>query len=222
MTIKSETNEEQVKKRIEMFRKRFISKAKDIIQEHEPLLINHLRTKYMRGQETTDTSIRRRSGHLADSMRPIAPIKATESYIEGGITFGKVYAKVHIGPRGQITTIKPKEKKYLTIPLPAMQTNAGITKATAAELKEGKAGLPFGHTFIKRSKAGNLIIFGTQRITKGANLGEYRGGITPLFILKKQVKIKARIHPEDFLKWSKSKLVEDFRKKGIETSISYG
>lgn len=221
MTIRSETNEEQVKKRLEMFKKRFLEKGKTIMQEHCLLLIGHLRSKYMRGANTTDTSIRRRSGNLANSMRSL-PVKASSDKIEGGISFGKVYAKVHIGPRGQVTTITPKEKKYLTVPLPAMQTKAGVTRATAAELMQGEAGLPYGQTFIKRSKAGNLIIFGTKRITKGENIGAYRGEIIPLFVLKKKVKVKARIHPEDFLKWSKEQLVKDFKKKGIEASITYG
>lgn len=222
LTIRSETNEEEVKKRLEMFKKRFLENSKTIIQEHSLLLIGHLRSKYMRGKVTTDTSIRKRSGELSNSMRPIIPVKATNQGIEGGITFGKIYAKMHIGPRGQVTTIRPKDKKYLTIPLPSMQTKAGVTRTTAAELMQGDTGLPFGQTFIKRSKAGNLIIFGTKRITKGANIGAYRGEIIPLFILKKKVEIKTRVHPEDFLKWSKEHLVKDFKKKGIEASITYG
>ncbi len=103
-----------------------------------------------------------------------------------------------------------------------MQTKGGKTKATAAELMDNTAGLPFGNTFITRSKKGNLIIFGTQRITKGGRLGEFRGDVTPLFLLKKQVKIKARVHRELFFKWSAKQLSQDFAKKGIKASITYG
>lgn len=224
MSMKPNINEEQVKKKIEDFRQRFLKKSKTIIQEHSYLLIGHLRSKHMTGGTTTDTRIRRRTGQLSDSMRPISPVKVTEKGVEGGVTFGKVYARVHIGPRGQVTTIKPKERKYLTVPFPKspIMTDAGVVKATARELMEGKGGLPFGNTFIAKSKAGNLIIFGTKRITKGARIGEYRGEVIPLFILKKQVKVKARIHPEDFLKWSKKELKRDFLEKGIEASIKHG
>lgn len=222
MTIKSNINDDDIKKRLDLFRKRFLKKASPIIKEHSLLLINHLRTKYMSGP-TTDTTIRRRTGNLANSMRP-APIIASDKYIDGGVTFGKVYSKVHIGRRGRTTTIVPKNKQWLTVPFPnsPILTDAGVTKATAAELKDGGAGLPFGKTFIAKSKAGNLIIFGTQRVTKGANIGAYRGDIVPLFILKKKVKIKTRVHPEIFLKWSKDQLTKDFREKGVKASIIYG
>lgn len=220
--MKANINDEQAKERIEMFKRHFIKKTKVIIQEHSLLLIDHLRKKHMTGGTTTDTRIRRRSGQLADSMRPVVPVKETTRGLEGGVSFGKVYARVHIGPRGQMTKIKPKAKKFLTIPLAPMLTKAGVLRATAAELMQDESGMPFGNAFIRRSNAGNLIIFGTQRITKGAKSGKHRGDIIPLFILKKNVKIKARVHPEDFLKWSKDELVKDLKKKGIEGSITYG
>lgn len=222
MTIKSNINDDEVKKRLDLFRERFLKKASPIIQEHSLLLIDYLRQKHMSGP-TSDTTIRRRTGNLADSMRP-APVIASDKYIDGGVTFGKIYSKVHIGPRGRTTTIVPKNKKALTIPFPGspILKPSGELKATAAELKDGSAGLPFGRTIILKTEDGDSIIFGIQRITKGANIGKYRGKLVPLFILKKKVKIKTRVHREVFLKWSKDQLTRDFREKGVKVSIVHG
>jgi hypothetical protein len=44
------------------------------------------------------------------------------SKISGGIGFGAKYANVHIGPAGSKVAIRPKNKKFLAIPLPAART----------------------------------------------------------------------------------------------------
>ncbi len=51
---------------------------------------------------------------------------------------------------------------------------------------------------------------------KGKKTGELQGNIIPLFVLKKQVKVKARIHPEDLIAWIGPKMIADFKEKGIE------
>lgn len=172
----------------------------------------------MRGG-TTDYKLRKRTGKLASGTKPMA-VEVKGAQVEGGIQFGSVYARVHIGPKGQVTTIKPKTKKFLTIPIEGspIMTSAGVLKASAGELMTGAIGLPFGETFIKRSKKGNLIIFGKQRVSKGANIGETRGEIIPLFLLKKEVKVKSRIHPKEIMAMAKKLMVEDLKSKGIKVN----
>jgi hypothetical protein len=108
--------------------------------------------------------------------------------------------------------IKPKHGKYLTIPLEAAKAGKGGQGPGRGSARGG----PWGETFVGKSKAGNLIIFGRLRITKGKRVGELRSRIVPLFLLKKQVIIRARIHPEELIAWIKPKMIEDFLKGGIE------
>ena len=76
-------------------------------------------------------------------------------------------------------TVRPVRKKWLTIPLDAALTPAGVLRAPAPDWSDpGKK-----NTFFKWSKRGNLILFKKT----GKNQ------ITPLFVLKKQVKIPARL-----------------------------
>jgi len=72
--------------------------------------------------------------------------------------------------------IRAKRAKVLTIPLRAAQTGTGRSRGTARQVGAG-----YDSTFWKRSKKGNLILFGVR----GKRL-------TPLFVGKKSVRIKAR------------------------------
>jgi len=75
-------------------------------------------------------------------------------------------------------TIKAKGK-YLTIPLPAAMDPRGVPLKKRAR--------DWDHTFVRRSKKGNLLIF---RKLPGAN------ELTPLYILKPSVFIKPRLGME--------------------------
>lgn len=81
-----------------------------------------------------------------------------------GVSPAKSVVYADIQERGG--TIKPKNKQYLTVPLPGV-------KGTAAN---------FPNAFIIKSKAGNLLI--VERAGQG--------GIHPLFVLKKEVILPAR------------------------------
>lgn len=70
-------------------------------------------------------------------------------------------------------TIRPKKGRYLTIPLDAAKTAAGVARGGARM---------FDNTFVQKSRAGNLIIF--QK--KGDR-------IIPLFVLKESVRIPKRL-----------------------------
>jgi len=50
----------------------------------------------------------------------------------------------------------------------------------------------------------------------GKKAGELRGKITPLFLLLKSVRVKARIHPEDIKAWIRPKLIQDFIDHGVK------
>jgi len=181
--------------------------AERIITRQAREMQRYIRTEHLTGG-TTSTRLRVRTGKLRASCIPIKT-EIKEGSVEGGISFGTVYGRVHIGPKGQVTTITPKKGKYLTIPLPAAMTGAGVARGSA---RQG----PWGETFVAKSKAGNLIIFGKRKITTGKKAGELRGQATPLFLLLKSVKIKARIHPEDIKEWIRPKLIQDFIDHGVK------
>lgn len=73
-------------------------------------------------------------------------------------------------------TIRAKRAKYLTIPLRAAMTGTGRSRGNARTV-----GSRYQSTFVRKSKRGNLIMFGKR--------GKR---IVPLFVLKKSVRIKAR------------------------------
>lgn len=85
--------------------------------------------------------------------------------------FGSRIARVH--ERGAV--IRTKRAKYLTVPLPAALDSRGNPLRRRAR--------DWDNTFVKRSKKGNLIIFQSRG----------RGEIIPLYVLRKQVRIPARL-----------------------------
>jgi len=190
----------------------FKKRAVVIINRNAIALQRYVRAEKLSGGTTADR-LAVRSGKLRASIK-LLKTEITEDGVEGGISLGGGlrYGRVHIGPRGQVSVIKPKHGKYLTIPLEAAKAGKGGQGPGRGSARGG----PWGETFVGKSKAGNLIIFGRLRITKGKRVGELRSRIVPLFLLKKQVIIRARIHPEELIAWIKPKMIEDFLKGGIE------
>ncbi|MCJ7663030.1 MAG: hypothetical protein MUO24_02180 [Desulfobacterales bacterium] len=178
-----------------------LKNVEKILNINARVLQRYIRTEKMTGG-TTESRLRARSGHLRASVIPIKAERKGDT-IESGVSIGKVYARTHIGPVGQKTTITPKKGKFLTIPLPAALKPSGDLKGPA------RSDI-WGETFIAKSKKGNLIIFGKGRIMKGKRAGELRGQVVPLFLLVKSVTVKARIHPSELLDWIKPKVIEDF------------
>jgi hypothetical protein len=172
--------------------KTYEAEIKKIIFKNSALLATHAK-KFMQGG-TTSTHLRKRSGRLQTSTHQISVKKEGDSLI-GGIRIGTAYAGVHIaraGNEGMSTTIRPKHGKYLTIPLPAAMTPAGVSRGSARS---------FPNTFIRTSKKGNPIIFQT----KG------KGKIVPLFLLVKKVTIPSRINASSLVAWIKPKLEDDIQ-----------
>jgi hypothetical protein len=172
---------------------------KDVIDQNSILLATRIKTKHLSGP-TSNTSVSVRSGRLRASTRPVLA-RVSARRVKGGVTIGTAYAPVHFGPKGSETTITPKPgKQYLTIPLDAAKTKAGVVRGRARD--EGV----WGKTFVRKSKAGNLIVFGQKRGQRGAGAGKLSGNIQPLFVLKKSVTIKARVHPEELVAWIRKKI----------------
>ena len=172
---------------------------KDVIHQNSILLGTHIKTKYLTGG-TNRHQLAVRSGKLRASVRPKVP-RVSATRIKGGVTVGTSYARVHFGPRGSKTTIRAKNSQYLTIPLDAAKTKAGVSRGRARD--EGV----WGKTFVKESKAGNLIVFGQKRGQRGKSAGQLSGKVTPLFVLKKSVTIPARVHPEELIVWIRKRIV---------------
>lgn len=169
-------------------------------------MAGYIKSEYMTGG-TTASKLKVRTGKLRASVRSLKN-RVVGTTISGGVGIGTVYGRVHIGPSGQETVIKPKQKKYLTIPLPAALTKAGVTKGSAM------SGV-WGETFVAKTKKGNLIIFGQYLFQKGKKAGQAAGKLVPLFLLRKEVTVPARIHPEDIIEWEKPKMVQALLKMNI-------
>ena len=109
-------------------------------------------------------NLKRRTGHLAQGLNWVSVRREGSNFVME-LESKAPYAAIQ--EHGGV--IKPKKAKYLTVPLPAALTPAGVLRKEARE---------YPNAFIQRSRRGNLIIF-DQRGNK----------IVPLFVLKKEVKI---------------------------------
>ena len=119
---------------------------------------------------TTATTLSRRSGAGMKSI--LDSVKVTGKMIDDiqGVIGLTGYLAIH--ETGG--TIRAKRSKYLTIPLAAALNTDGTPKRRSAREWE--------NTFVGRSKAGNLLIF--QKTATG---------MIPLYVLKKEVTIPARL-----------------------------
>lgn len=109
-----------------------------------------------------------RTGALGRSWQSALDGNSIKSLV-AEVWSGAVYSRIH--EFGGV--IRAKGAKYLTIPLPAAKTASGVAKGPARS---------FPNTFVKQSKAGNLIIFQSNK-----------DKLVPLFVLKKQVTIPKRL-----------------------------
>lgn len=119
---------------------------------------------------TGEGTLSRRSGRAVRAIRQSPRVQGSTLDNVQGTVGGPFYLRTHeFG-----ATIRPKRAKYLTIPLPAaLNANGTPKKARARE---------WDRTFFLTSRAGNLLIV-------------RRDGrkIVPLYVLKRQVRIPARL-----------------------------
>ena len=134
-----ESNIKEVQDKMERITPKLIQSVAMIIKAHSQVLASHVREEYMTGG-TSDNKLAVKIGHLRASTKALPIVKVfdvneaeqKEGTINGGIGIGPIaYATTHIGPKGQVMTIKPKKKKWLTIPLDAAKTKAGVTRGSA-------------------------------------------------------------------------------------------
>jgi len=190
---------------VQKISRRTFSEIKKTLATEARLMTSYTRKSLMSGPRPVLLGVR--TGNLRAQTKPL-PVTERPGVIKSGMGFGTTYARPHVGPKGQVTTIKPVGKQWLTIPLPAAMTKAGVLRGAA------QSGM-WGETFFARSKKGNLILFGKRVAQKGAHAGEARGAVVPLFVLKKQIQIKARVHPETILAWEKPRMIAAFAQIGI-------
>jgi hypothetical protein len=167
-------------------------KVKKVVDHHSKRLWDHTVSRHLAGGTGSDR-LARRSGTLARSTRPVKA-RLEGSKVTGGLAFGAKYAGVHIGPGGSQVTIRPKNKKFLAIPLPAAKTAAGVPRGRPLD------GI-WGPTFISKG-----VIFGFSGGTKGTQSATP----IPLFVLKKSVVVPRRVDPKKhLLDWVKPAFVQD-------------
>lgn len=141
-----------------------------------------------------------RSGHL---KRSIGSIVRTEdglpvAHIGSGVRQGKPLEYAGIHEAGG--TIRPKIKQFLTIPLRAAQTATGQTNFSAKDVLNGDT--KYSGSFVAKG-----IIFGiTQSGSTLLKSGRFRkGGIVPLFALKRSVTIR----PSHYLTITRDETMKD-------------
>jgi hypothetical protein len=205
------------KKKLNEILKQYEKDLKTTLQVRGKQLQTHTRVTYLRGG-TSDTRLRMRTGKFAASTRAL-PLKKVEGGWSTGLGFGTKYAAVHVGPEGRKTEITPKKKKFLAIPLPAAMTGGGVLRGKPLDDSV------WGETFIAKSKKGNLIIFG-KKVSwsgsgrSGAKVGQTRGKLVPLFVLKTSVKVKTRVHPQKLIDFIEPKIIKDLEKTKLKITTA--
>lgn len=144
--------------------------------------------------------LKRRTGNLAKSMGwriDKANDGTPEAIIGSGATLQTnrmIYANIlEVGG-----VIRPVRAKMLAIPIGKALTGAGVARFKPRQITSNG----YEKSFIRRSKAGNLILFGAT----GDN-------VTPLFVLKDSVTIPAFRYMETTVYETQSKVVDDIVSK---------
>lgn len=152
-------------------------------QEHAAYMQQRRFVPYQAGRARgTGDKLQWRTGTLARSFRSEITADAASSYVTGPL-----YAAIQ-ETGGEI---RPKSKKYLTVPLSGALTAQGITRGAAKLVKRDGAwhtdqrvpGAEDTATFIVRSPSGTPMIF-----TRAQG-----GGLLPLYVLVRSVKIRGRL-----------------------------
>ena len=147
--------------------------------EQSRKLTNWIIKNHLTGGTTADR-LAVRSGTFRRLTLPIVP-STYSSKMKGGTQFAGAGARVHVGPKGQITTIKPITSKYLAIPIGEALTSNGVSRYSGPRAVPGLD--------LITSLRGNLLLV--------KQVGDM---IQPFFLLLKQVEIPSRIHPAEVLR----------------------
>ena len=137
-------------------------------------LAGHIKSMKLSGQV-----LKARTGSLRRSIG--WEVKGYRGKIQGRVGTNLVYARIH-EYGGEI---KPRQARFLTIPLKAVKTRAGVTRAKARD---------YHNTFVRKG-----IIFQNRD-----------GKIVPLFRLSKGVKIPKRPYMAPSLNEKKNDIIRRF------------
>lgn len=134
--------------------------------------------------------LKRRTGRLANSIgfQVNNHLGNWQTEIGSGVRTGNRVSYANILETGGI--IKPKKSRYLAIPLTAALTKSGAPKKSSP--------MQWASTFVKRSHAGNLIIFQSQS----------GGRIVPLYVLKKSVRIPKKEYLSETVRKMREKVFQ--------------
>ena len=138
-------------------------------------LTNYIIENHLTGGTTHDR-LKVRSGSFRRLTIPIKP-QVYSKKMKAGTLFAGVGARVHVGPKNQVTTIKPITSKYLAIPIGDALSASGAPRYSSPRAVPGLRPIT--------SRKGNLLLVRTDGQT-----------MTPMFLLLKETEIRARIHPE--------------------------
>lgn len=140
-----------------------------------------------------------RTGRLRTSVGSRIDVESGEltAVIGSGVRQGNrvKYAGIHEGGG----TIVPRIKQWLTVPLDAAKTAAGAPRFSAQDVRHGRT--KYTGSFIH-----NGIIFGVMRKSK-------KSSITPLFVLKQSVRIRA----SHYLSRTAQETLKDANKMVLDT-----
>lgn len=157
----------------------------------------------------TDTLAKRHSGGPGSTGKNtlarvtgkgIARMQETEVVMDQGEVVGIIPLPRHMVTQEFGETIRAKGKGYLAVPLPAALNGDGTPKRASPRL--------WARARVIKSKKGNLII----AVRNGRQW-------TPLYVLKEQVKVPARLGLRKELKRDRKKLKADVR-AGIRALLS--
>jgi hypothetical protein len=189
------TGMQELRAIIRQLKRKIVTETKDILNVNSARLITYVRENKL-VDKTTSHTLASRSMQLKRSLRVIPAKVSGEFSVESGMSVGTPYAKTHFGDKGSSFTVYPRNKKFLTVPLPAALDGRGSVKAGARDPM-------WGSTFIAKG-----IIFGYKGAAAVA--GKARE-IVPLFVLKKSVTVQRRIFPSQLFAKIKPDIEKDFK-----------
>lgn len=150
-------------------------------------LTAHIQQRYLSGPRS-ELTLDKRSGKIRKNTKPL-PVTVINSSIVGGTVIGEdvPYTRVHVGPIGQTTIIRPRSAGALAIPIeggPAM--NPSGTLKTLFSSAGGLRNVPN----LFRGRAANNLRPDVLYLRMSGNR------VLPAFVLRNQVTIRTKVFPE--------------------------
>lgn len=161
-------------------------------KEQSKFLTNYIIERHLTGG-TSEDRLGVRSGTFRRMTLPIIPNVYSQK-MKGGTAFHSPFARVQVGPKGQVTTIKPITAKYLAIPI------GEALSASGAPRYSGPRAVP-GLVPITSKKGNHLLV----RMSKA--------GMEPLFLLLKETQVPARVWPHQILGKNIKKIASAYRER---------